>query len=122
MYHSNFIASISWGRVFASNHGSSKGTDECIQINTQPLPDPLQQSIWTFVREEIRRYEGRVGAKVAEYELHLSGAGQIEIEVLATESANDAAIDEGLEETGSKAEVNRLDVRSRLAEEIEDQS
>jgi len=86
---------------------------------SQPLPDPLQQSIWTFVREQIRRYEDRVGAKVAEYELHLTGAGQIEIDVLATESASDAAIDEGLEEAGSKAEVNRLDVRERLAEEIE---
>jgi hypothetical protein len=89
---------------------------------SQPLPDPLQQSIWTFVREQIRRYEDRVGAKVAEYELHLTGAGQIEIDVLATESANDAAIDEGLEEAGSKAEVNRLDVRERLAEEIENKS
>jgi len=58
----------------------------------------LQQSIWTFVRERIRRYEDRVGVKVAEYELHLTGAGQIEIDILATESANDAAIDEGLEE------------------------
>jgi hypothetical protein len=88
-------------------------------MSTQPLPDPLQESIWNFVREEIRRYEGRIGAKVAEYEIHLSGAGQIEVEVLATESANDAAIDEGLEEAGSKAEVNRLKEREILAEEIE---
>ena len=73
-----------------------------VVMSTQPLPDPLQESIWNFVREEIRRYEGRIGAKVAEYEIHLSGAGQIEVEVLATESANDAAIDEGLEEAGSK--------------------
>jgi hypothetical protein len=42
--------------------------------------------------------------------------------VLATESANDTAIDEGLEEAGSKAKVNRLDVRERLAEEIEEKS
>jgi len=59
------------------------------------------------------------GRKVAEYQIHLSAAGQIEVEVMATESANDAAIDEGLEEAGSKAEVNRLDVRERLSEEIE---
>jgi hypothetical protein len=39
--------------------------------------------------------------------------------VLATESASDAAIDEGLEEAGSKAEVNRLQEREILAEEIE---
>jgi hypothetical protein len=90
-------------------------------MSAQPLPDPLQESIWNFVREEIRRYEGRIGAKVAEYEIHLSGAGQIEVEVLATESANDAAIDEGLEEAGSKAKVNRLDQREILAEEIEKQ-
>jgi hypothetical protein len=88
----------------------------------QPLPDLLQESVWNFVREHIRRYEDRVGAKVAEYEIHLSGAGQIEVEVLATESANDAAIDEGLEEAGSKATVNRLDARERLSEEIENKS
>jgi len=39
--------------------------------------------------------------------------------VLATESADDAAIDEGLEEAGSKAEVNRLRERETLAEDIE---
>ncbi len=39
--------------------------------------------------------------------------------MLATESANDAAIDEGLEEAGSKAEVNRLKEREILAGEIE---
>jgi hypothetical protein len=88
-------------------------------MSAQPLPDPLQESIWHFVRKIIRRYEDRIGSKVAEYEIHLSEAGQIEIEVLATESANDAAIDEGLEEAGSKAEVNRLAVREILAEEIE---
>jgi hypothetical protein len=84
-------------------------------MNSQPLPDPLQESIWNFVREQIRRYEDRAGAKVAEYEIHLSGAGQIEVEVLATESANDAAIDEGLEEAGSKADVNRLEERELIA-------
>jgi len=88
-------------------------------MNSQPLPDPLQESIWNFVREQIRRYENRVGAKVAESEIHLSGAGQIEVEVLATESANDAAIDEGLEEAGSKAEVNRLEERELIAENLE---
>jgi hypothetical protein len=88
-------------------------------MSTQPLPDPLQESIWNFVREEIRRYEDRIGSKVAEYEIHLSGAGQIEVEVLATESANDAALDEGLGEAGSKAEVNRLQERQILVEEIE---
>jgi hypothetical protein len=88
-------------------------------MNAQPLPDQLQESIWDFVRGQIRGYEERVGAKVAEYQIHLSAAGQIEVEVMATESANDAAIDEGLEEAGSKAEVNRLDVRERLSEEIE---
>jgi hypothetical protein len=66
-----------------------------------------------------RRYEDRIGAKVAEYEVHLSGAGQIDIEVLATQSADDAAIDEGLEEAGSKAEVNQLEEREILAEDIE---
>lgn len=88
-------------------------------MNSQPLPDRLQESIWTFVRAQIQHYEDRVGAKVAEYEIHQGGAGQIEVEVLATESASDAAIDEGLEETGSKAEVNRLEEREILAEEIE---
>jgi hypothetical protein len=88
-------------------------------MSAQPLPDPLQESIWNFVREEIRRYEDRIGAKVAEFEIHLSGAGRIEVEVLATESANDAAIDEGLEEAGSKAKVNRLEERQILVEEIE---
>jgi hypothetical protein len=88
-------------------------------MNSQPLPDPLQESIWIFVRTQIQHYEDRVGAKVAEYEIHLGGAGQIEVEVLATESASDAAIDEGLEEAGSKAEVNRLQEREILAEEIE---
>jgi|HubBroStandDraft_6_1064221.scaffolds.fasta_scaffold181897_3 hypothetical protein len=88
-------------------------------MSAQPLPNPLQDSIWNFVREEIRQYEDRIGAKVAEYELHLSASGQIEVEVLATESANDAAIDEGLEEAGSKAEVNRLKEREILAGEIE---
>jgi hypothetical protein len=63
-----------------------------------------------------------VGAKVAEYQIQVSGAGQIEVEVLATESANDAAIDDGLEEAGSKAEVNRLDVRERLRDEIDEKS
>jgi hypothetical protein len=77
-------------------------------MNSQPLPKLLQESIWTFVRTQIRNYEDRVGAKVAEYEIHLGGEGQIEVEVLATESANDAAIDAGLEDAGSKAEVNRL--------------
>jgi phage baseplate assembly protein W len=88
-------------------------------MNSQPLPDSLQESIWNFVREHIRRYEERIGAKVAEYEIHLSGAGQIEVEVLATESPSDAALDEGLEEAGSKAEVNRLKVRELLANDIE---
>jgi hypothetical protein len=88
-------------------------------MTSQPVPDPLQESIWTFVRAQIQHYEDRVGAKVAEYEIHLSKAGQIEVEVLATESASDAAIDEGLEEAGSKANVNRLEEREILAEEIE---
>jgi hypothetical protein len=88
-------------------------------MNSQPLPDPLQESIWNFVREQIRQYEDRVEAKVAEYEVHLSGAGQIEVEVLATESLNDAAIDEGLEEAGSKADVNRLAERELIAEDLE---
>jgi hypothetical protein len=88
-------------------------------MSAQPLPELLQESIWNFVRDEIHRYEDRIGAKVAEYEIHLSGAGQIEVEVLATESADDAAIDEGLEEAGSKAEVNRLEQREILAGEIE---
>jgi hypothetical protein len=88
-------------------------------MNSQPLPDPLQESIWTFVRAQIQHYEDRVGARVAEYEIHLSKAGQIEVEVLATESASDAAIDEGLEEAGSKANVNRLEEREILAEEIQ---
>jgi hypothetical protein len=39
--------------------------------------------------------------------------------LVATESASDAAIDEGLEEAGSKAELNRLEEREILAEEIE---
>ena len=56
---------------------------------------------------------------MAEYEIHLSLAGQIEVAVLATESASDLAIDEGLEEAGSKAEVNRLEEREILAEEVE---
>ena len=90
-----------------------------VGMNAQPLPDPLQERIWDFVREHIRRYEDRIGAKVAEYEIHLNGAGQIEVEVLATESASDAAIDEGLEEAGSKAHVNRLKEREILAEDIE---
>lgn len=85
----------------------------------QPLPDPLQERIWEFVRDQIRRYEDRAGTRVAEYEIHLDGSGRIEVEVLATESANDAAIDEGLEEAGSKAEVNRLKEREILADEIE---
>jgi len=88
-------------------------------MNSQPLPDPLQESIWTFVRTQIQRYEERVGDKVAEYEIHLSLAGQIEVAVLATESASDLAIDEGLEEAGSKAEVNRLEEREILAVEVE---
>jgi hypothetical protein len=88
-------------------------------MNSQPLPDPLQESIWTFVRTQIQHYEDRVGSKVAEYKIHLSEAGQIEVEVVSTESASDAAIDEGLEEAGSKAEVNRLEEREILAEEIE---
>jgi hypothetical protein len=91
-------------------------------MNSQPLPDHLQENIWTFVREEIKRYETRIGAKVAEYQIHLSGAGQIAVEVLSTESANDSAIDEGLEDAGSKAEVNRLAQREILAEEIENKS
>jgi hypothetical protein len=88
-------------------------------MNSQPLPDLLQESIWTFVRAQIQHYEDRVGAKVAEFEIHLGAAGQIEVEVLATETASDAAIDEGLEEAGSKAEVNRLKEREILAKEIE---
>jgi hypothetical protein len=88
-------------------------------MNSQPLPDQLQESIWNFVREKIRLYEDRVGAKIAEYEIHLSGAGQIEVEVLATETANDAAIDEGLEDAGSKAEVNRLEERELIVEDLE---
>lgn len=91
-------------------------------MNSQPLPDHLQESIWTFVRAQIQHYEDRAGAKVAEYEIRLNGSGQIEVEVLATESASDAAIDDGLEEAGSKAEVNRLKEREILAEEIEKNS
>jgi hypothetical protein len=87
-------------------------------MSKQQLPDPLQETIWNFVREELRRYEDRIGAKAAEYKIHLSGAGQIEVEVLATESADDAAIDEGLEDAGVKAGVNRLEQREVLVEEI----
>jgi hypothetical protein len=83
-------------------------------MNSQPLPDALQESIWNFVRKQIRRYEDRIGAKIAKYEIHLNSAGQIEVEVLATESAKDAA-----EDAGSKAEVNRLEEREILAEDIE---
>jgi hypothetical protein len=50
-------------------------------------------------QEQIRGYEDRAGAKVAEYEIHLSGAGQIAVEVLAT-----------------KAEVNRLEERELIAD------
>lgn len=57
---------------------------------------------------------------MAECEIHISGAGQLEVEVLATETAHDAAIDEGLEDAGSKAEVNRLAQREVLDEEIEE--
>ena len=96
--------------------------DLTVVMNSQPLPDHLQESIWSFVRKQIRLYEDRIGAKVASYEIALSGAGHVEVEVLATESANDAAIDEGLEGAGSKAEVNRLAERQILAEEIENKS
>jgi hypothetical protein len=93
-----------------------------VVMTTQPLPGSLQETIWNFVRAEIRRYEDRIGAKVAQYEVHLSGGGQIEVEVLATESADDAAIDDGLEEAGVKAEVNRLAQREILVEQIEKNS
>jgi hypothetical protein len=86
---------------------------------SQPLPNALEERIWNFVREQISHYEERVGAKVAEFEIHLTDSGQIEVDVLATESANDAAIDEGLEDAGSKADVNRLKERDRLSEDIE---
>jgi hypothetical protein len=88
---------------------------------SQPLPDRLQESIWVFVRAKLREHEDRVKAKVAKFEIHLAGSGQIEVEVLATESATDAAIDEGLEEAGLKGdEVNRTVERERLAEELEE--
>ncbi len=34
-----------------------------VGMSSQPLPDPLQESIWNFVREQVRRYENKVGAR-----------------------------------------------------------
>jgi hypothetical protein len=71
---------------------------------SQPLPHRLQENIWRFVREKLREHEHRIGAKVAKFEIHLAVSGQIEVEVLATESASDAAIDEGVEDAGLKGD------------------
>src|SRR5450631_4406990 len=84
----------------------------------QPLPNQVQEQVWKFVRAQISHYEHRIGARVARYEIHISGSGQIEVEVLSTESAMDAAIDDGLEEAGLKGEVNRMEERERLGDDI----
>jgi len=39
-----------------------------VGMNSQPLPDPLQESIWTFGRTQIQSYEDSVGAEGIEKE------------------------------------------------------
>ena len=87
----------------------------------QPLPAHVQERIWWFVRQQIQRYETRVGHKVAEFEVNVTDAGQIEVAVLATENERSSEIDEGLEDAGLKDHVNRLPQREVLHEEIVEQ-
>ena len=80
----------------------------------QPLPAQVQDRVWSFVREQIKRHEKKIGAKVAEFEIHVTDSGQIEVAVLATENERSAAIDDGLEDAGLKDDVNRLPQRETL--------
>jgi hypothetical protein len=75
----------------------------------QPLPGHVQESVWAFVRRQIKHREAALGTRVEKFEIRVSDSGQIEVEVLSTQSENSAEIDEGLEEAGLKEEkVNRI--------------
>ena len=78
----------------------------------QPLPSKLQERVWTFVREQVQRYEQTAGTKVSKFEIHLTDGGQIEVEVLGTQTEQAAAIGAGLE---PEPEVNRLTQREELS-------
>ena len=81
----------------------------------QPLPNDVQEKVWVFVRKQIQRHEEAAGAKVAKFEIHITPGGQIEVEVLSTQTERSAAIDQGLEEAGIKdEEVNRITQREQL--------
>ena len=81
----------------------------------QSLPNNVQERIWEFVRGRIKRHEESAGAKVSKFEIHVTDGGQIEVEMLSTQTEKDAAIDAGLEEGGLKDEVNRLKQREELS-------
>src|ERR1017187_4360655 len=81
----------------------------------QSVPNNVQERIWEFVRRQIKRHEELAGAKVSKFEIHITDGGQIEVEILSTQTEKDDAIDAGLEEAGLKDEVNRLKQREELS-------
>ena len=78
----------------------------------QPLPNDVQERVWSFVRERIKRHEDKVGARVSKFEIHVTDGGQIELEVLGTQTEEAGALGDGLE---PEPEVNRLTQREELA-------
>jgi hypothetical protein len=63
----------------------------------QPLPNHVQERVWEIVRGQIKRHEDTTGARVSKFEIHVTDAGQIEVKVLATQTEEAAALDDGLE-------------------------
>jgi hypothetical protein len=63
----------------------------------QPLPAHVQERVWEFVRRQIHAHESKADARVAKFEIHVTDAGQIEVEVLGMQDEKTAALDAGLE-------------------------
>ena len=61
----------------------------------QSLPNNVQERVWEFVREQIKRHEETSGARVSKFEIHITAGGQIEVEVLGTETERAAALELG---------------------------
>jgi head-tail adaptor len=78
----------------------------------QPLPDHFQEQVWAFVRAQIRKLEDQAGARMAQYEVRVTEAGQIEVAVTATQDPYSAALAAGLED------ANRTGQRENLSEEL----
>jgi len=63
----------------------------------QALPHHVQERAWTFVRRKIHEHEARTGAMVTKFEIHVTDAGHLEVEILKTQTEGTAAVEAGLE-------------------------